>query len=248
MHSLEQHTVKLKATRTIRALAFDVFGTVVDWRSSIIQAGQRLTLEKGIQADWNRFAIAWRQGYSQIINQVRNGTRPWTNIEDLLRLVLNDLLVQFKIQGLSEDEIDQLNRVWRRLQPWPDAVVGLTRLRKRYIIATLSNANISLLEELTRQFALPWDCLLSAELCRRYKPDLEVYLMAAQLLDLPPDQIMMIASHQGDLTAAHQVGFATAFVHRPREFGADYIPGKDAPNTADILVSDFIDLARQLHA
>lgn len=245
---MEQRNHAIEQATTIRALVFDVFGTVVDWRSAIIQAGQRLAEEKQVQVNWNSFAIAWRHGYSQIINEVRNGAVPWTKVDDLLRLVLNDLLVQFKIQGLCEDEIVRFNRLWRRLEPWPDALSGLTRLRNRYIIASLSNANISLLVELAKRNALPWDCLFSAELCRRYKPDPDVYLMAAQLLDLPPDQIMMVASHQGDLTAAHRVGFNTAFVSRPLEFGTDYLHKIDEANAADIYATDFVDLARQLRA
>jgi 2-haloacid dehalogenase len=233
--------------KTVRALVFDVFGTVVDWRSCIIQEGLRIAEEKGLQVNWNRFAHAWRLGYSKIIQQVRNGTQPWTGVDDLLRLILNDLLEQFNIHGLSKDEIDHFSLVWHRLQPWPDSVAGLTRLRKCYIIATLSNANISLLIDMAKKAALPWDCLFSAELCRRYKPDPEVYQMAASLLELPPDQIMMVASHWGDLVAAQRVGLKTAFVERPLEFGSEYIH-EESESSADVRASDFIDLAQQLDA
>jgi len=244
---LEQHKFKIEKATTIRALVFDVFGTVVDWRSTIIQAGQQLAEEKGIQANWNRFAIAWRLGYSRIIRDVRKGVLPWANIDELLRLVLNDKLEQFNILGLSEAEKDQFNHVWHTMEPWPDVVPGLSRLRNRYIIATLSNASISMLVEMAKKSSLPWDCLLSAELCRHYKPDPEVYHMAAQLLNLPADRIMMVASHKGDLVAAQRIGCRTAFVERPQEFGADYID-KQIECDADISATDFLDLARQLAA
>jgi 2-haloacid dehalogenase len=235
-------------SRSVRALTFDVFGTVVDWRSSIIREGQLLTKTKGLQVDWAKFADAWRAGYGPAMNRVRKGELPWTNIDGLHRLILNDLLKGFAIQGLSQAEIDHLNRVWHRLTPWPDSVPGLNRLRSRYILATLSNGNMSLLVNMAKNAGLPWDCVLSAELCRHYKPDPEVYQMAAQLLGLPPSQVMMVAAHPGDLQAARKAGMRTAYVPRPLERGPDAKFEPAANADFDITAADFLDLASQLAA
>ena len=186
----------------VRALAFDVFGTVVDWRTSIIREGQQLGRAKGVKADWARFADAWRAGYGPAMDRVRKGELSWTRIDTLHRMILDSLLAEYGITGLSEAEKDHFNRAWHRLDPWPDAVDGLTRLKKKYIITTLSNGNMSLLTNMAKSAKLPWDCILSAELAKRYKPDREVYLMAADLLGVRPQQVMMVAAHAGDLKAA----------------------------------------------
>jgi 2-haloacid dehalogenase len=233
---------------TVRALTFDVFGTVVDWRSSIIEEGQRLGKAKGINADWATFADAWRAGYGPAMNRVRKGELPWANIDALHRMILDQLLAEFKITGLSEAERDHFNRAWHRLKPWPDSVGGLARLRKRFIIATLSNGNVALLTNMARNAGLPWDCILSAELAKRYKPDKEVYLMAAELLGLKPQQVMMVAAHKGDLRAAKGVGFKTAFVARPLEFGPDRKPDLTPDPAIDVMAGDFLDLAGKLGA
>ena len=232
----------------VKALTFDVFGTVVDWRSSIIREGQLLSVSKGLNVDWAKFADSWRMGYGPAMNRVRKGDIPWTKIDGLHRLILDQLIQEFEIQGLSPSEIAEFNRVWHRLIPWPDSVPGLNRLRSRYILATLSNGNISLLVNMAKNAGLPWDCVLSAELSGHYKPDKEVYETAAGLLDLPPENVMMVAAHKGDLRAARSVGFKTAFVPRPLENG----PGGDVDTTPDdtfdITASDFLDLAHQLGA
>jgi len=232
---------------SVKALTFDVFGTVVDWRSSIIQEGRRLNQRKGLGIDWAQFADRWRAGYEPAMRRVREGDLPWTKIDDLHRLILNDLVGEFGLRGLTEEELDDLNRVWHRLIPWPDAVDGLNRLRRRYIIATLSNGNVGLLVNMARNAGLPWDCVLSAEMSGHYKPDREVYLTAADLLGLEPGQIMMVAAHPGDLRAAAGVGFRTALVPRPLEWG----PGRDPsdepdPAAFDLLADDFLDLAGRL--
>ncbi len=232
-----------------RILLFDTFGTVVDWRSSVTAEGQRLGRAKGIQnVDWAAFADAWRGGYGPSMNRVRRGELPWTKLDVLHRTTLDELLVRFKIEGLTEDEKVQLNRVWHRLDPWPDAVDGLTRLKTRFIIAPLSNGNLSLLTEMGKRAKLPWDCILSTELVRHYKPDRETYLMAADFFDLKPADLMMVAAHEGDLDAAKALGLKTAFVHRPLEFG----PAKPSPRAAagrfDYNTSDFKELAAQLGA
>ena len=211
----------------VRALVFDVFGTVVDWRASIIREGQLLEKRKGVKADWVKFADAWRAGYQPAMKRVRSGELPWVNIDGLHRIILNDLLVQFRIDGLSEDEIDHLNRAWHRLSPWPDSVGGLNRLKTRYTLSTLSNGNVSLLVDMAKNAGLPWDCVLSAEVFNHYKPDPEVYLGAANLLGPTPGQVMMVAAHLGDLLAAtktrlaHSARDATAGVWsgRKRKYG-----------------------------
>ena len=231
----------------IDALAFDVFGTVVDWRSSIASEGARVGAEKGIEGvDWVAFADAWRGGYTPSMDRVRRGELPWTNIDGLHRLVLDNLLDELGIDGLTEGERDHLNRAWHRLAPWPDAVAGLTRLRKRFTIAPLSNGNVALLTNMAKNAGLPWDCILSAELARHYKPDPEVYSTAAELLGLPTERVMMVAAHPFDLEAARAVGMRAAYVFRPLEFGPDR-PPEDVPGDQfDVFADDFEDLADKL--
>ena len=233
---------------SVKALVFDTFGTVVDWRSSVIAEGQRLGREKHVDADWTKFADAWRAGYGPSMDRVRKGEVPWTKLDALHRGTLDKLLVEFHISGLSEAEKDHFNRAWHRLKPWPDAVSGLTRLKAKYIIAPLSNGNISLMTDLAKFAGLPWDCILGAELARHYKPDREVYQSAADFLDLRPDQVVMVAAHQGDLRAARGVGLKTAFVPRPLEFGPDAKPDLTPDPSFDIVAADFNDLAKQLGA
>jgi 2-haloacid dehalogenase len=230
----------------VKALTFDVFGTVVDWRTSIVREGHILTKAKGLRVNWAEFADAWRAGYRPAMDKVQSGELPWTTIDGLNRLILDDLLNQFQIDGLSEAEIDHLNRAWHRLMPWPDSVAGLNRLRSRYVLATLSNGNVSLLVNMARNAGLPWDCVLSAELARRYKPDPEAYLTAARLLGLEPAQVMMVAAHAGDLQASKKVGFRTAFVSRPLEFGPDRQGGTVSESEVDVVAADFLDLAVKL--
>ena len=232
----------------VQALVFDVFGTVVDWRSTIIREGLELGKSKGIQVDWARLADSWRAGYAPAMARVRRGELPWTPLDRLHRTILDSLLDQFQIRNLSESEKEKLNRVWHRLSPWPDSIGGLTRLRRRFVLATLSNGNVALLVNMAKRASLPWDCILSAELVKKYKPALEVYQMAASLLDLPVGEVLMVAAHKEDLRAAQQAGLRTAFVPRPLEFG----PGRNAdpgPHTGfDLVASDFFDLAHQLGA
>src|SRR5262245_33174310 len=212
-----------------KILLFDTFGTVVDWRSSVIAEGQRLAKAKNIQhVDWAAFADAWRAGYGPSMNRVRRGELPWTKLDVLHRMTLDELLPKFKIDGLSEAEKFDLNRVWHRLNPWPDSVEGLTRLKTRFVISPMSNGNLSLLTEMAKHAKLPWDTILSTELVRHYKPDKETYLMAADFFDWKPGDLMMVAAHEGDLDAAKALGLKTAFVHRPLEYG----PAKPAPRPA----------------
>ena len=231
----------------VKALTFDTFGTVVDYRSSIIAEGEALGKAKGWQVDWAKFADAWRAGYAPAMNRVRQGELPWTKLDRLHRMTLDKLLVEFGIMGLTEQEADHLNRVWHRLKPWPDAVSGLTRLKKKFIVAPLSNGNVALLTNMAKHAGLPWDCILGAELARHYKPDREAYLTAAELLDLTPSAIMMVAAHQNDLAAARALGFRTAFVPRPKE-GPNGEKNLTPDPRMDIVAADFNALAAKLGA
>jgi 2-haloacid dehalogenase len=232
--------------RQIRALVFDVFGTVVDWRGSIIRECRALGRRRRIAADWEGFADAWRAGYRPAMARVRSGELPWMNIDQLHRLILDELLGQFGLDVLTEDELDHLNRVWHRLDPWPDARRGLALLKRRYVIATLSNGNVALLVDMARHGRLPWDAVLSAELFRHYKPDAEAYLGAAAMLGLEPSEVMMVAAHKDDLRAAQACGLATAFVARPREHGPKVrLDVKPEPDF-DYNARDFVDLARRM--
>jgi 2-haloacid dehalogenase len=232
----------------VKALVFDTFGTVVDWRTSVTQEVEQLAKKKGFKVDGAKFADTWRAGYGPSMNRVRSGELPWTKLDALHRMILDKILVDFGMTGLSEDEIKSLNHVWHRLRPWPDSVSGLTRLKKRFVIAPLSNGNISLMTDLAKHGGLPWDCILGAELARHYKPDPEVYQSAADFLDLKVGEVMMVAAHLGDLRAAKKVGLQTAFVPRPLEFGPGGKPDTQPDSTVDVTATDFNDLARQMGA
>jgi 2-haloacid dehalogenase len=236
----------MRTAPAVKALAFDVFGTVVDWRGSIIREGRLLGRRKKIRADWAAFADAWRAGYRPAMARVRSGDLPWTRIDDLHRMILDGLLGRFGLQGLSEEELDHLNRVWHRLEPWPDARAGLARLKRRHVIATLSNGNVALLTNMAKHARLPWDCILSAEVVRHYKPDPETYLGAADLLGVKPQELMMVAAHKDDLRAARACGLKTAFVPRPKEYGPAVKVDATREPEFDIHARDFNDLARQL--
>ncbi len=236
------------AVASVKALVFDVFGTVVDWRTSVAREVDLLAKRKGLTVDGGKFADAWRAQYAPSMNRVRNGELPWTRLDDLHRMVLDSVLVDFGIAGLTEAEVAALNRAWHRLRAWPDVVAGLTRLKKTYIIAPLSNGNIALMTNLAKHSSLPWDCILGAELVRHYKPDREVYQSAADFLDLAPSDVMMVAAHLGDLRAAKGVGLRTAFVARPLEYGPGRTPDLTPDASADVAAKDFNDLARQLGA
>ncbi len=232
--------------KEVKALLFDVFGTVVDWRGSIIAEGRALGRKKRIRADWAAFADAWRAGYAPAMDRVRRGDLPWASIDALHRMILVELLAKFGIDKLTEAEKDDLNRVWHRLKAWPDSVQGLARLKKRHMVATLSNGNMALLVDMARHAGLPWDCVLSAELFHHYKPDREAYLGAVRLLGLRPGEAMMVAAHKSDLDAAAAAGLRTAFVARPDEFGDPETYDARPEQRFDLNVKDFIELARKL--
>ena len=230
---------------TIRALVFDVFGTVVDWRSSIIREGELLGRAKNLKVDWAAFADAWRAGYRPAMDRTAKGG--WANIDVLHRSILDELLVKFQVQ-LPENEIQDLNLAWHRLMPWPDSVPGLNRLKTRYIVSTLSNGNVSLLVDMAKNAGLPWDSVLSGELIHKYKPDPEVYQMAARLLGAANDETMLVAAHPPDLLGAQRAGLKTAYVPRPLEHGPRPLVPPPAGAKFDFTATDFLDLARQLGA
>ena len=233
---------------SVKALTFDVFGTVVDWHGSIIREGQLLAANKGYDVDWAKFAISWRAGYGPAMNKVRNGEMPWTKIDDLHRMILDDLVEEYNLTGMSEAELVHFNEAWHRLSPWPDTVSGLNKLKSKYVITTLSNGNVSLLTHMAKNGGLPWDAILSAELSGHYKPDPEAYLKAADLLSLKPEQVMMVAAHPSDLRAAARTGLKTAYVIRPLERGPGRPINRNPDGEFDYTAEDFNDLARQLGA
>src|SRR5688500_9387376 len=231
----------------IKALTFDVFGTVVDWHGSVAREVRALAAAKGLRVSAVKFTKAWRAGYRPAMDRVRSGDLPWTKIDVLHRMILDELLVKFKIaDALTEAEKVHLNLVWHRLKPWPDAVRGLKRLKARYIIATLSNGNTGLLVNMAKQGNLPWDCIFSSETFRHFKPDAEMYLGAADALDLKPAEVMMVASHKHDLRAAAQHGLKTAFIKRPHEYGRNNNPDLGSEPEFTFNANDFLDLADQL--
>jgi 2-haloacid dehalogenase len=235
------------ALSEIKALAFDVFGTVVDYRGTIIREGEGLNREKGLSVDWAQFADKWRARYRPSMDRVMRGELPWTNLDALHRLSLSELLTEFKLDGhFTGEEQEHLNRVWHRLQPWPDAIPGLTHLRKRFVLATLSNGNMALLVDMAKYSALPWDCILSAELVQAYKPDPRPYSMTARLLGLQSHEVMLVAAHQEDLRAAQAQGLQAAFVPRPQEFGPQNVPDLTPDPAFEVVASDFLNLAQQL--
>jgi 2-haloacid dehalogenase len=232
---------------SVRALAFDVFGTVVDWRSSIIRELEQFGQRHGLQQDWPTFADNWRAGYAPAMDRVRRGELPWTRIDDLHRMILEQLLGA-GLASLSEEDVDDLNRAWHRLDPWPDSVAGLTRLKEKFTITTLSNGNMSLLTNMAKRAGLPWDCVISAELFHHYKPDREAYLGCADLLGVAPDELMLVAAHPSDLKAARAAGLKTGYVDRPLEQGPGREPHRVESGEFDFVATDFVDLAEQLGA
>ena len=242
------HAADNSVANSVKALTFDVFGTVVDWYGSIIREGQLLAANKGYDVDWEKFAVSWRAGYGPAMNKVRNGEMPWTKIDDLHRMILDDLVEEYNLTGMSEAELVHFNEAWHRLSPWPDTVSGLNKLKRKYVITTLSNGNVSLLTHMAKNGGLPWDAVLSAELSGHYKPDPEAYLKAADLLSLKPEQVMMVAAHPGDLRAAARTGLKTAYVIRPLERGPGRPVNRNPDGEFDYTAEDFNDLARQLGA
>ena len=230
----------------VKALVFDVFGTVVDWRSSVIRDLERFGKTKGLAADWPRFADQWRrEGYADATARIRRGEIPWADADTLHRRKLDELLPAYGAGALAEAEVADLNRAWHRLDSWPDSVEGLLRLKRKFVIAPLSNGNFALLVNMAKYAGLPWDCVFSADLFGAYKPDPATYLGATRLLGLTPDELLMVAAHGGDLRAAKELGLRTAFVSRPHEWGG-ISTLESPPADCDIAVIDFVELASRL--
>ena len=230
----------------VRALTFDVFGTAVDWFTGVAAEARRIGAERGIKANWERLALAWRSLYVPSMDRVRRGELPWTNFDRLHRMSLDQVLDDLKIKGLDDDGREELTTAWERLPAWPDAAAGLERLGRHFTVATLSNGNRGQQAALMRFTGLPFQRLLSAEDFHHYKPDPEVYLGGCAALGLAPGQVMMVAAHKSDLLAARSNGLRTAFVERPMEKGprggADARPAPEG----DLEATDFMDLADRL--
>lgn len=231
----------------VKALVFDVFGTVVDWRTSLIADFTAWSRKRGIEADWVALVDGWRAVYAASMEDVRkHPERGYVILDTLHRQSLEKLVAQLAIPGLTEADLHYLTTGWHRLHAWPDSVAGLTRLKKKYIIGTLSNGNVALLTNMAKFAGLPWDVVMSAELFQHYKPDPETYLGAARLLGLPPAQVMMVAAHNSDLKAARHLGLKTAFVVRPTEYGPRQKYDFEAAGDWDIVAKDFGDVADRL--
>ncbi|POA97359.1 haloacid dehalogenase type II [Chromobacterium sinusclupearum] len=238
-------------TERIAALVFDVFGTVVDWREGVARnAAAFLQRHPGARQDAYAFADAWRARYSPAMEEVRSGRRPFTRLDQLHRENLEAVLPEFGITpaAVPEEELQWLNRAWHRLEPWPDSVEGLSRLKRRCVIAPLSNGNFSLLLNLAKYAGLPWDAIMGAELAQAYKPMPQAYLRTAALLDLPPQRVCLVAAHNGDLAAARRCGFKTAFIPRPREFGPNQQTDLMAEQDWDWVAKSLVELAGMLGA
>ena len=233
-------------TSGTKALVFDVFGTVVDWHGSVAREMRGLAKAKGLRVNAVKFAKAWRAGYRPAMDRVLRGEAPFEKIDVIHRAILEDVLKQFKVTTLAEEEKAHLNLVWHRLKPWPDSARGLKRLKAKLIIATLSNGNTSLLVNMAKHGGLPWDCIFSSDTFKLFKPDPGMYLGAADRLNLKPEEVMMVAAHKADLRAAAQCGLKTAFVKRPFEHGRAGTPDLASEPDFTINAESFLDLADQL--
>jgi 2-haloacid dehalogenase len=223
---------------TPKALFFDVFGTCVDWRTSVIRAGEPLGLPAA-------YADDWRARYQPQLETVRSGHRPWTILDLLHREALDDVLAAHGVD-LPAAQRDELNLVWHRLDAWPDTVEGLTALKANHIIAPVSNGNIALIVDMAKHAGLPWDVILGAEIARAYKPQAEVYLRGVEAVGLQPREVMMVAAHNGDLVAARGLGLMTAFVPRPTEHGPGQTSDLEPEQDYDVIAEDLVALARVL--
>jgi 2-haloacid dehalogenase len=232
----------------VKALVFDTWGTVVDWRGSILDELRALGRQKGLALDWEDFLAEWKDAYKPAMERVNSGEQPWTKIDALYREALDRLLAKHKIDGLTEPEIEHLNRAWTRTRPWPDSVAGMTLLKRRYVLSPLSNATVAWLIDIARFAGLPFDCILSAENARWYKPRPEAYRTALELLNRRPEQVMLVAAHNYDLAAARSLGMQTAFIPRPTEFGPHQNQDVRAEQDWDVVADDMIDLAKKMGA
>ena len=232
----------------LKALLFDTFGTVVDWRGSLIAELSAFGRTRSVAGDWAGLVDAWRAAYQPSMARVRTGERAWATLDTLHRESLDRLVAEVGITGLGEDDLRHVNLGWHRLTPWPDAIPGLTRLRRKYVIGPLSNGNVSLLLEMGKRAGIPWDMIFGSDLFGHFKPDPETYLGACRLLDLEPAQVMMCAAHNSDLRAAQALGLQTGFFPRPQEYGPHQVRDSEADGAWTIIAKDIEDLATQLGA
>ena len=235
------------ADQEVKALVFDVFGTVVDWRTSVAAEVDALAKEKGWSLDGAAFAMRWRELYQPSMQPVRRGEAPYRRLDDLHRDSLRVVLKEFDV-SLDEGELEHLNKVWHRLHPWPDSVPGLTRLKKKFILATMSNGNTSLMVNMAKFAGLPWDTILGSEPAQNFKPKSVVYLTGADWLGLDPSQILMTAAHNHDLGQARKLGFKTAFILRPTEYGPNQHKDNEAESDWDYITNSMEELADKLGA
>lgn len=232
---------------SIKAIVFDTFGTVVDWRGSIIADLHRWGASHDVEADWAGLVDAWRARYEPQKDRVRKGEIPWTNLDDLHLEALTSLLPDFNLASLDKQAVMHVNRVWHRLNAWPDSVSGLRRLKSRYVIGPLSNGNVALLVNMAKHADLPWDSIFSCELFKRYKPHPDTYLGVCRQMYLAPGEVMMCAAHNYDLRAARSAGLKTAFIPRPTEYGADQKTDLTAESDWDVVATDMDELASQMN-
>jgi 2-haloacid dehalogenase len=231
-----------------KALVFDTFGTIVDWRSSLIADLGMFGAERGLTSDWAGLVDAWRGEYHPSMERVRRGERPWAKLDTLHRESLERLAPRFGLADLAAADLDRLTLLWHRLRPWADAVPGLLRLKRRFVIAPLSNGNVALLTNMAKQAGLPWDAIFGSDVFHHFKPDPETYLGACDLLGLAPGAVMMVAAHNPDLRAARGFGLQTGFFPRPGEYGPAQRQDLAAEEPWDIVARDVEDLATQLGA
>lgn len=238
----------MTAPVTVKAIVFDTFGTVVDWRGSIARKAAELARRKGIAGvDWDAFARAWRAGYAPGMARVKSGERPWTALDTIHRERLDEILPEFGLgDAFDEGEKAAINRLWHALDPWPDSIPGLGRLRTRHLIAPLSNGPVMLLATMAKRAAIPWDIVFGSDMFETYKPDPAFYLGAVRLLDAEPGEVMMAASHNDDLAAARALGLRTAYVNRPYEYGADQAKDFEAESDWDVIADSIEDVADKM--
>jgi 2-haloacid dehalogenase len=231
----------------VRALLFDTYGTVLDWRGSVLAELRAFGARHALVIDWERFLDEWKAGYRAGMDRVNSGEWPWTTVEQIYARRLEEVLAAHHL-ALQPEDVTRLNHAWWRLHPWPDAIEGLTRLRTVYVVSPLSNASFAGMVRLAKFAGLPWDCIITAEQARCYKPRPEVYLKAIELLALPAEEIMMVAAHNYDLRAARAHGMRTAFVPRPTEYGPGQTTDLRPEEAWDVVATDLVDLAHRLDA
>jgi 2-haloacid dehalogenase len=233
---------------SIKALTFDTFGTVVDWRSSIINDLSAFGRTRGLDTDWTAFVDEWKTAYKPGMDKVRKGEWPWTTIDGIYRRALDAMAPRYGLDRLDEASLHHINRVWHRLLPWPDSVPALTRLKKKFLISTLSNGDVAMLANMAKVGGLPWDAVLCGQVFRHFKPDPEIYLGAIELLGCEPHEVMMVAAHNDDLKHARSHGMRTGFVLRASEYGPAQKTNLKASEQWDVVANDLGELASALGA